>query len=130
VVVGVGDPHAGRFIDGHHSRQDVSTLRQVAVRLGGAYHNGNEKHLSTDLLRQITTVAGQSPLAKLTKREYALLACGMGGAILALLPFALHLAGTRWKPGVPVAREHVEATRTKWMPKPHKGLPTVPERTL
>ncbi|HXG08632.1 MAG TPA: vWA domain-containing protein [Gemmataceae bacterium] len=100
LIVGVGDPHAGRFIDGHHSRQDTSTLRQLAVRLGGTYHNGNEKHLSTDLLKQITAVEGQGTFEKLTRREYALLACGVGAFVLALLPLALHLFGTRWKPGV------------------------------
>ena len=41
---------AGKFIAGHQSRQDASTLRQVAVRLSGTYHNGNEKHLPTVLL--------------------------------------------------------------------------------
>ena len=54
VVVGVGDPTTGQFIDGHLSRQDSTSLRQLAVRLGGVYHNGNEKHLSTDLLTQVT----------------------------------------------------------------------------
>ena len=42
LVVGVGDPRTGKFIDGRQSRQDVSTLRQIATRLGGVYHNGNE----------------------------------------------------------------------------------------
>ncbi len=101
VIVGVGDMQAGKFIDGHHSRQDASTLRQVAARLNGAYHNGNEKHLSSDLLRQITAVPGQSPFDKLTRREYALIACGLGAAILGLLPLGLHYFGTRWRPGVP-----------------------------
>jgi Ca-activated chloride channel family protein len=104
LVVGVGDANAGKFIDGHQSRQDASTLRQVAVRLGGTYHNGNQKHLPTDLLRNITFVGGQSVFEKLTRREYALIACGVGAAVLALLPFALHWAGTRWHPGVPYRR--------------------------
>ena len=42
-------------------------------------------------------------LEKLTRREYALIACGLGSTILALLPLLLHLAGTRWTPGVPAA---------------------------
>ncbi len=101
VVAGLGDPHAGKFIDGHHSRQDTSTLRQIAVRLGGTYHNGNEKHLPTDLLKQITAVVGESALEKLTRREYAMIACGAGAFVLAFLPLALHCFGTRWTPGVP-----------------------------
>jgi Ca-activated chloride channel family protein len=100
VIVGVGDPTTGRFIDGHLSRQDVSSLRQLAVRLKGAYHNGNEKHLPTDLLRQISLSAGESKTERLTLREYALLACVAGAAVLALLPLLLHLGGTAWKPGV------------------------------
>jgi Ca-activated chloride channel family protein len=104
LVVGVGDPQGGRFVDGHQSRQDVSTLRQIATRLGGLYHNGNEKHLPTDMLRQVTVSGRQSKLARLTKREYALLACGTGAGILALLPLALHYAGTRWRPGTPLRR--------------------------
>ena len=79
VVAGVGDPTAGRFIDGHLSRQDVSTLRQLAVRLGGAYHNGNTRHLSTDLLKSISLAGKQGVLEKLTRREYALIACAYRG---------------------------------------------------
>jgi Ca-activated chloride channel family protein len=100
VVVGVGDPLAGRFIDGHLSRQDTSSLRQLAVRLGGTYHNGNEKHLSTDLVQRVTVGGGKSVVERLTRREYALLACAAGASMLALLPLLLHLAGTTWKPGV------------------------------
>jgi len=35
IVVGVGDPNSGTFIDDHLSRQDVNSLRQVANRLRG-----------------------------------------------------------------------------------------------
>ncbi len=47
LIVGVGDPRQGSFIDGRMSRQDASTLRQIAARLGGIYHDGNQKHIST-----------------------------------------------------------------------------------
>lgn len=107
VVVGVGDTAVGKFIAGHQSRQDISSLRQVAARLKGTYHNGNEKHLSTDLLREITAREGETVFEKLTRREYALIAVATGGTLLALLPLLLHLAGTTWRPGVRslVARE-------------------------
>jgi Ca-activated chloride channel homolog len=105
VVVGVGDPTTGRFIDGHLSRQDASSLRQLAFRLNGAYHNGNEKHLSTDLLRLVTLVGAQSTVERLTRREYALMACTLGAALLGLLPLLLHYAGTSWQPGVKADRE-------------------------
>jgi Ca-activated chloride channel family protein len=104
VVVGVGDAKTGKFIDGHLSRQDASSLRQLAARLNGTYHNGNEKHLSTDLLRRVTLVGGKSTVERLTRREYALLACAFGAAVLSLLPLLLHYFGTAWRPGVPVAR--------------------------
>jgi Ca-activated chloride channel family protein len=100
VIVGVGDAKTGRFIAGHLSRQDVSSLRQLAVRLGGTYHDGNEKHLSTDLVNQLTMVGKQSPFERLTRREYALLAVTAGASTLSLLPLFLHLAGTSWRPGV------------------------------
>lgn len=100
LVVGVGDPLAGSFIDGRQSRQDVSTLRQIAARLGGAFHNGNEKHLPTDTIRAITEGAGRSKLEQLTRREYALLCVALGAAVLALMPLLLHLLGTAWRPGV------------------------------
>jgi len=99
VLVGVGDPQVGRSIDGHQSRQDASTLRQLAVRLGGSYHNGKEKQLPTDLLRQITAVPGQGVFDRLTRREYALVAIGFGSTVWALLPLLLHYAGTSYAPG-------------------------------
>jgi len=104
LVVGVGDPVIGKFIDGKQSRQDSSTLRQIAVRLGGVYHNGNENHLSTAVIKRLTDAKGRSKLEQLTRREYALIASGIGVTIYAILPLLLHLAGTRWNPGVPVSR--------------------------
>ncbi len=100
LVVGVGDPRAGTFIDGRQSRQDSGTLRQIAARLNGTYHDANEKHLPSDLLARLTLIPRQGPFAKLTRREYALIASGLGASILALLPVLLHHLGTRWRPGI------------------------------
>jgi len=100
LVVGVGDTRAGKFIDGRQSRQESSVLRQVAHRLGGVYHNGNEKHLSTAVLKQLTAVTGHSKLDRYTRREYALFACAAGAGTIALLPLLLHYLGTQWRPGV------------------------------
>jgi Ca-activated chloride channel family protein len=100
LVVGVGDPITGSFIDGRQSRQDRSTLRQVATRLGGIYHDGNEHHLSSDTLQLLSSNPGESAFEKLTLREYALIATGLGALLLALLPVLLHRFGTRWRPGV------------------------------
>ncbi len=42
----------------------------------------------------------KSAFERLTRREYALMACGCGALVLAFLPLLLHYHGTRWKPGV------------------------------
>ncbi|HEX3869646.1 MAG TPA: vWA domain-containing protein [Pirellulales bacterium] len=99
LVVGVGDPVAGRFIDGHMSRQDVSTLQQLAVRLRGHYHNGNARHLGTDLVRLVAFGESTNLVQRLTRREYALLATIVGASALAVLPWLLAVAGTHWTPG-------------------------------
>jgi Ca-activated chloride channel family protein len=101
-VVGVGDPKSGSFIDGRQSRQDVSTLRQIAVRLNGDYHNGNEKQLPTEMVELLVPRGHEGPFERLTKREYALLASAVGAILYALLPLLLHYGGSRWSPGVPV----------------------------
>ena len=100
LVIGVGDPHAGRFIDGRQSRQDANALRQIATRLGGAFHNGNALHIPTDTIRELTEGAQKAIVEKFTLREYALLAISLGAAWLALLPVLLRRFGSRWTGGV------------------------------
>jgi Ca-activated chloride channel family protein len=103
LVVGVGDPRTGTFIDGRQSRQDVPTLRQLALRLGGEYHDGNQKHLPTSMIRSVIVSDGEGA-RQLGRREYALVACATGSALLAVLPLCLAYLGTRWKPGNPSTR--------------------------
>ena len=98
-IIGVGSPTVGKNIAGHSSRQDVSTLRQVATRLNGTYHDGNEKHMSTDLVSRIDERATPPEESKFKAREIALVCVGVGTATIALLPFALNLMGTLWTPG-------------------------------
>jgi Ca-activated chloride channel homolog len=100
LIVGVGDPRQGSFIDGRMSHQDASTLRQIAARLGGIYHDGNSKHIGTDLLNRLTIIPRKSTFEQLTRREYALIACTLGSVALAFLPVLLHRFGTQWRPGV------------------------------
>jgi Ca-activated chloride channel family protein len=96
IVLGVGDTRSGTYIDGHQSRQDVATLRQLAARLRGAYHNVNEKHLpSTQLTELARSVPMRDPSQK-GSREFALAAVAGGSGLLALLPLALALAGSPW----------------------------------
>jgi len=104
LVIGVGDPHEGSFIDGRHSRQETSMLRQIAIRLRGSYHNGNTQHVTSDLLGAITAGGETSTVDRLTRREYALIACVLGALIVALLPLALQRFGTAWAPGATAIR--------------------------
>ncbi len=99
LIVGVGDTRKGAYIDGALSRQDQSALRQIAIRLGGEYHDGNQKHIPTDLVMQVAGSGGKPEKTPWTRREYALLAVGLGAAWLALLPLALAIAGTSWRGG-------------------------------
>lgn len=115
LVVGVGDPLAGKFIDGRQSRQDVSTLRQIAARLHGTYHNGNEKHLTSVLLAELAHAASSGLWERLTRREYALIATAAGAALLAFLLLLLAAWGTAWRPGVPGAGAGASApSRLPW----------------
>ena len=100
LVIGVGDHLAGKFIAGHQSRQDTSTLRQVAARLGGEFHNGNKRHVPSDTLAAAAADSRKPLIERLTLREYALIAVGVASVLLALLPMLLHRFGTRWQPGV------------------------------
>jgi len=100
LLVGVGDVQSGRFIDGHMSRQDAGTLRQVAVRAGGVYHDGNARHVPTDALVALGMVPQPRLLDRLGLRELAIALAAAGSALLALLPALLESCGTGWRPGV------------------------------
>ena len=91
LVVGVGDPMKGSFIDGRQSRQDVSTLREIANRMGGEYHDGNIKHVPTATLRSLGSLKVGAEETELTLREYALITVAAAAFLLASLPFFLYL---------------------------------------
>lgn len=99
VVVGVGNPSVGKSLGGHNTRQDVSTLRQLATRLSGTYHNGNDKHLTTELVSSIDEKAKPKGGDKWTLRELALFFTAMGMGGYALIQLGLTLLGTGWEPG-------------------------------
>ena len=101
VVVGLGDSTTGKFIDGHQSRQDISTLRQIANRLRGTFHNGNQKHLPSQLVSRFTQQRDEDKREPWTRREWSLLAAVLGSATFALVPLGLHYLGTRYRPGTP-----------------------------
>jgi Ca-activated chloride channel family protein len=100
LVVGVGDARLGKFIDGHQSRQDAATLRQIAARLRGVYHDGNEKHLPSQNLAALARALPMRAETETGRRELALAAVGAGATLLSGIVLALALAGSRWQAGV------------------------------
>ena len=108
LVVGIGDPISGKFLAGKNSRQDASTLRQVATRLNGEYHNGNATHLSSKMIAKLTAKTERTKWEDLTRREYALMAIGLGAFLLTMLPLALHYFGSSWHPGVARVKQPAE----------------------
>jgi Ca-activated chloride channel family protein len=104
IVVGVGDPNSGRFIHDHQSRQDVATLRQIATRLRGIYHNGNRKHLTSQIVGKLVTATQDRNEGPWTRREWALAAIVAGSAVLAALPLLLHYFGTGYRGGTQIVR--------------------------
>jgi len=96
LVLGVGNPRKGSFIDGHQSRQEAATLQRVATFLLGTYHDVNEKHLDTAALGDLV-VPLALPNTGLTLAQWAVLAIVLGAVINALIPVALEYFGTDWK---------------------------------
>lgn len=99
LVAGVGDPVKGSFIDGRHSRQDGTTLRQIATRLGGEYHDGNARLVPTATLQRLGTLSVDGDARLPGLRELAMALTAIGSSALAGLPLLLHFAGSRWNPG-------------------------------
>ena len=111
LVVGVGDPLKGTFIDGRQSRQDVSTLREIANRLGGEYHDGNLKHVPTNVLHGLGTLQANAEKVELTLREYALIAIAASSFLLASLPLILYFVTQRKKLGsAPWRKQRINTT--------------------
>ena len=99
LVVGLGHPTKGTFIDGHQSRQEAQTLRQVANRLQGIYHNGNQKHLTSQIVSKLIEQPDDDDRNHWTRREWSILAVVVGSGIFSLLPILLHYFGTGFRPG-------------------------------
>jgi Ca-activated chloride channel family protein len=98
LVLGVGDARKGKFIAGRQSRQDAATLRQLAARLRGVYHDANAAHLPSEHLARLAAVAPLHDPRAGGRRELALAATGLGAALLALVPVALAAWGSGWQP--------------------------------
>lgn len=92
IVVGLGDPVKSSDVNGHASRQDTMGLRQLATRLGGFYHDGNRKHLPSDVVNSLTMIAPRVG-GNWSVRDLALLAVGIGCSTLAFIGPLLTLFG-------------------------------------
>lgn len=99
LVLGVGDTEKGTFLHGHHSRQDAATLRQIATRLRGTYHNANLKFVPTATLAGLGSLEMDGEVRPPGQRELAIFLIAMGSFVLAGLPLLLHFAGSSWNPG-------------------------------
>jgi Ca-activated chloride channel family protein len=94
IVIGVGDPSRATAVSGHASRQDQWTLKSIAAKLDGYYHEGNTKHLPTAVLDRLTMIAPRVADG-LSLREAGLVALGAGCAVLGLLNPLLLAYGVR-----------------------------------
>ena len=92
LVVGVGDPQQTMSVGGHASRQDTVSLKQLAARLGGVYHQGNTRHPPSRLLEDLTMIEPRLSDAD-GLRELAIYSSVAGVAALALLGPLLSIAG-------------------------------------
>ncbi len=82
IVIGVGNPHRSTMVAGHSSRQDTSSLKLLAARLDGAFHQGNAKHLPSNILDGLSMIEPRIA-DTLGLRELAMIACGIGASTLA-----------------------------------------------
>ena len=98
LILGVGSPSRGTFIDGHSSRQDGQSLERLALRLGGRYHNATTRHLPSEVVMAAATALPGDGKQPTDLRWLAVLATCSGALVLALLPPLLAVAGTRHKP--------------------------------
>ena len=94
IVIGVGDPSRATAIAGRSSRQDQWSLKSVAGKLNGYYHEGNTKHLPSEILDQLTMIAPRVSDG-IGLREVGLVALALGCAILGVLNPLLLAFGVR-----------------------------------
>jgi Ca-activated chloride channel homolog len=93
IVIGVGDPNRPTILSGHSSRQDAWSLKQIAAKINGIYHEGNRLHLPTAVLDRLTMMSPRAG-SLLSLREAAMIAMGVGASLVAFTGPLLLLAGT------------------------------------
>jgi hypothetical protein len=100
IVIGVGDPNRATQIAGHASRQDQWSLKSLAAKLGAHYHEGNTRHLPSEVLDSLTMIAPRLS-DSIGVRELGIVSLVSGAAMLGLLgPLLLRFGA----PGSPAAQ--------------------------
>ena len=95
LLLGFGS-RQGEFLDGHQSRQDSTTLRSLARRLGGEYYDVNTRPLPDQAIKTLSEAVPLTRKKKYGLREFAMAIAVIASGILALLPLALNLCGSKW----------------------------------
>lgn len=98
IIIGVGDNNRSTTLWGRPSRQDSASLRQLATRLGGLYHDGNIKHLPSTVLEQLSMIQPRVG-ADVALRDLALACVGIGAFTMALATPLLQLGGRKRSAG-------------------------------
>jgi len=112
LIVGLGNPGRGTFIDGHLSRQDTASLSQLARRLRGHYHEGNVKQVPSTLLHHLTALDNRQDTFQFSPRTLAIITLAAGTTLLCLLPLLLEYLGSAWKRSPGGARARPREART------------------
>lgn len=97
IVIGLGDSSKATSINGHSSRQDSMGLRQLALRLGGTYHDGNRKHLPSDLIASLNMITPRAG-GQWSNRDLALAGAGIGCFSLGIVGILLQYFGRSGAP--------------------------------
>ncbi len=119
LILGVGNPYRGKFIDGHSSRQDASSLRRLALRLGGLYHDANTRHVATAELQKLNAWLPLADRGSVELRDLAIWAVLAGAFVTATVPLALALFGATPNS----ARRPVPAAPLQSIEIPSRGQP-------
>lgn len=94
IVIGVGDPSRPTIVNGHRSTQDTASLKSLAQKLQGVYHQGNSKHLPTGIISKLEMIRPRVS-DQIGLREIALICIGVGTSLLVSIGPALMLLGKR-----------------------------------
>lgn len=94
LVIGIGNPFRASNVADTLSRQDTTSLKQLAAQISGVYHDGNATHIPSTTLRELTMMSLKEDQAT-RLRTIALAVTGGGAALLAAVSPLLAAFGVR-----------------------------------